>query len=267
MIKVSKKDYINFYQIFSELGSYTFFLSSLDGIVKGDLYADDAKNPTYALMLTADLYYLAGDLSSEICKKELYTLSQSDVFLDRTGFIFANKNTSRVKEIFSEHTHTFIERENYQLVKADYVDKRVSLSHCEFVTFTPDTISNYENYKNYKDVYDECFFYWDEYPKDSAIRFAKAIVKENTILSFSYVCGESSSENSFELGIETFDGYQRNGYAEAVCRETMKELFKIGFKVLNWHCHADNIASKKTAKKLGFKQVEDSHLAWFRKTL
>ena len=42
-----------------------FLLSALDGITKGELYADDAKNLTYAIMLTADCYYIVGDLSDE----------------------------------------------------------------------------------------------------------------------------------------------------------------------------------------------------------
>jgi len=55
MIKINKQDYKNFYDIFKEIGSYTFFLSSLDGIVKGELYTDDSNNPTYAIMINYDI--------------------------------------------------------------------------------------------------------------------------------------------------------------------------------------------------------------------
>ena len=267
MIKIDKRDYINFYDIFKELGSYTFFLSALDGIVKGVLYADHAKNPTYAIMLTADLYYLAGDLSGEQFEQEIFCLSQSDAFIDHTGLIFSSKNISRIKEIFGEHTYEFIKRNNYQLNKSEvnYID--TTIASADIIKITPNTMSKFKEYANYKEVCDECMFYWDEYPIDSKINFANALVKENTFLSFCYVCGESSSENSCELGVETFEGFKRKGYAETICRETIKELIKLGYDKLNWHCHTHNIGSSKTALKLGFKQVDETHLAWFRKII
>ncbi len=267
MIKIDKQDYINFYDIFKELGSYTFFLSALDGIVKGELYADDTKNPTYAIMLTADLYYLAGDLSGEQFEQEIFCLSQSDAFLDHSGLIFSNKNLGRIKEIFGRHTYEFVERINYQLNKPEVNYLDTTIASVDIIKLTPDNIAEFKDYTNFKEVYEECKRYWDEYPKSSKINFANALVKDNTILSFCYVCGASSSENSCEPGIETFEGFKRKGYAEMLSRETINELIKLGYDKLNWHCHADNIASSKTALKLGFKQVDETHLAWCRKII
>ncbi len=267
MIKIDKRDYINFYDIFKELGSYTFFLSALDGIVKGELYADNSSNPTYAVMLTADLYYIAGNLSGELFQKEIFSLSQSDAFLDKTGLIFSSENINRIKEIFKEHTYEFIQRSNYQLLKPTDNNLDNTITDAEIIRITPNTISQFKEYVNYKDVHDECKFYWDEYPIDSKIKFTHALVKDNTFLSFCYVCGESSSENSCELGIETFEGFKRKGYAETVCSETIKEIFNIGYDTLNWHCHTHNIGSSKTALKLGFNKVEETHLAWFNKII
>ncbi|NOR45456.1 MAG: GNAT family N-acetyltransferase [Candidatus Delongbacteria bacterium] len=267
MIKIGKQDYINFYDIFNELGFHGFLLSSLDGIVKGELYADDTKNPTYAIMLTADCYYVVGDLSDEQLEKEFFTLSQSDAFLDYTGIIFQNKNLSRIKEIFGKHTYEYIDRNGYKLFKSEvkYID--TIIDSADIIKLTPNNIVQFKEYRNFKEVYEECKRYWDEYPKSSKINFSIALVKDNTILSCCYLCGESSSENSCELGIDTFKGFRRKGYAETVCRETIKELIKLGYDNFNWHCYTDNIASSKTALKLGFKMVEESQLAWFRKVL
>lgn len=267
MIIIDQRDYINFYDIFKELGSYTFFLSSLDGLVNGELYADDATNPNYALMLTADLYYLAGDLSGEQFKNEVFSLSQSDVFLNHTGLIFSSKNVSRIKEIFGEHTYKFIKRDNYQLSRLDFNYEDTSIINTDIVKITPKNISKFKKYGNYKEVHDECMFYWDEYGRDSKISFANALVKEKTFVSFCYVCGESSSKNSCELGIETFEGFKRKGNAETICRKTINELIKMGYDKLNWHCHTSNIGSSKTALKLGFKQIEETHLAWIKKNI
>ena len=267
MIKIDKHDYIRFYDMFKELGSYTFFLSALDGLVKGQLYTNDEKNPTYAIMLTADLYYLAGDMSGEEFEKNILGLSQSDAFDDCTGLVFSSKHIRRIREVFGEHTYKFIERHNYQLTQLDFNPVDTTTTCADIIRITPMTISNFKNHANYKEVYDECMFYWDEYSIDSKINFANILVKDKMILSYCYVCGESSSENSCELGIETFEGFRRKGYAEKICSETAKELLILGYETFNWHCHADNIGSSKTALKLGFKKVEETHLAWFKKSL
>lgn len=267
MYKIDKRYYKNFYTLFRELGSYTFFLSALDGLVEGELYADDPNDPTYAIMLTADLYYLAGDISGKDFESEIIDLSQSDVFLENTGLIFSNDKITRVREILGEHTYKFLYRHNYKLNKSDYnaIDRKTVDK--EIVKVTPTNIVDFKDYANYEEVYDECMFYWDEYSKASRIKFANLLIKDDVILSYCYVCGESSSENSCELGIETFEEARRMGFAELLCNVTAGELFELGFDLLNWHCHADNIGSYKTALKLGFIKTEESHLAWFKKRL
>ncbi|MDP8203878.1 MAG: GNAT family N-acetyltransferase [Candidatus Tenebribacter mawsonii] len=267
MIKIDKQDYQNFYDIFNELHSYTFLLSALDGIVIGELYADDIDNPTFAIMLTADCYYIVGDLSNEQLGQKILKLSQSDTFNDFEGIIFANKNVSKIREIFSKHTHQFIKRNAYQLLKSEFKYTENTISSAKIVKITPDNISIFKEFKNFNAVYDDSRQYWDEYPKGSKINFCTALVKDETILSRCIINGESSSENSCELDIETFKGFRKNGYAETVCRETINEVINLGYDKLNWHCHADNIASIKTALKLGFKFDDENHLAWFRKYL
>ena len=267
MIKIDKQDYINFYDIFKELGSHGFLLSALDGIVKGELYADDTKNPTYAIMLTADCYYVVGDLIDEKFEQGIFNLSQSDAFMDYTGIIFSNKNLSRLKEIFGKHTYEYIDRNCYKLFKSEFKYIDTNTASVGIIKLTPNNILKFKDYTNFKEVYEECKRYWDEYPKSSKINFGIALVKDNTILSCCYLCGESSSENSCELGIDTFEGFRRKGYADTVCRETIKKLINLGYDNFNWHCYADNIGSNKTALKLGFKLVDESQLAWFRKHL
>ncbi len=61
-------------------------------------------------------------------------------------------------------------------------------------------------------------------------------MKDDAIISCCYLCGKSSSENSCEIGVDTFEPFRRNGYAEVVCRETLKELIELGYDSFNWHC-------------------------------
>lgn len=265
MYKIDKKYYKNFYELFEELGSYTFLQSSLEGIVNGKLYADDPLHPTCGIMLTADLNYIVGDLNR--CEEELFKLTQADDFYDHTGFIFSSKNIPMIKKIFGKHAYEYVKRYNHQLMKSDFMYQDLTLNDEELVRLTPNNIEEYKQYTNYEELYEECMFYWNEYPKDSKINFAIALVRENIFLSYAYVCGESSSENSCEIGIETFNDYKRRGYAVLLSLEIINELIHFGYDLFNWHCHADNIGSSKTALKLGFKNVDETYLAWFKKNI
>jgi len=266
MIKIEKKYYINFYELFSELGSFTFMLSALDGIVKSDLYADNHKNPTYAVLLTKDLNYIVGDLTSDVLKNKLFDLSMSDSFLNYTGFVFLEKNTQRIKEIFSDHTYGYKDRWHFRLQASDY-KTRVTDENVEIVKITPDNITQFKDYTNYDTVYEESMFYWDEYPKESKINFSTALLKDSAFVSCCYLCGESSSENSCEIGVDTFEPFRRKGYAQLVCQKTLENLINLGYTSFNWHCFKDNAASYKTAAKLGYQQVGESQLCWFKKDL
>lgn len=239
MIKIDKQDYVNFYDIFNELSSYTFLFGALDGIVRGELYADNTNNPTFAMMLTADCYYIVGDLSDE-----------------QLG-----------KEIFGKHTYEFVERKSYQMLKSEYKYINDTIDGIDKINLTPNNIAKFKKLGNFKAVYEDSKYYWDEYPKSSRINFCIALVKDNTILTRCFLCGESSFENSCEPDIETYEGFKEKGYAETVCREVIKEVIKLGYDKINWHCHTRSIASNKTALKLGFKLVDENHLAWFRKIL
>jgi len=265
MKRINKKYYENFYDIFKELGSYTFFLSALDGLVDGILYADSDTSPSYAVMLTADLNYITGNINSGEFAEGILEVTKSDTFPSHSGFIFESSKVDKVKEIFIDQTYAFVKRYNYQINKDDLVRMSPNFGDLKLVKATSENIKSLSHLKNYQDFYEETLHYWNEYPNHSRIRFANVLVNEGDIASYCYICGESISENSAELGIESFEGYQRNGYAEKLCRITAEELFDLDFDLLNWHCHASNIGSNKTAQKLGFKKVEETHLAWFKK--
>jgi len=266
MKKIEKTKYKNFYDIFKELYSYSFLLSALDGIVESTLYADDDENPTYALMLTADLNYIAGDLSGDQVKSDLFSFTQSDDFPDKSGFLFASRHFDRIEEIFGYHIFKLIKRNNFRLSSSN-VDSDEEYVCSNIVKVTPENICLYESYENYEEVFGECMFYWNEYPEDAKTIFANILVEDDKIASFCYLCGESSSEMSSELGIKTFEGFRRKGYAELLSRVALKDLSSKGFKTFNWHCHVDNLGSINTARKLGFNCIDESYLALFKKKL
>ncbi len=59
-----------------------------------------------------------------------------------------------------------------------------------------------------------------------------------------------------EIGINTLEGYRKNGYAIDVCTACAKEMIQRG-KCPQWSASADNIASQKLAERTGYVKLAD----------
>jgi GNAT superfamily N-acetyltransferase len=64
-------------------------------------------------------------------------------------------------------------------------------------------------------------------------------------------------QGRYELGIETLEGYQRQGIATHLADAVIRRAFAEGATEIGWHCWAANTPSVAAAVKLGFEKVLD----------
>jgi len=64
------------------------------------------------------------------------------------------------------------------------------------------------------------------------------------------------SDREIDIGVETLEGFRGKGLAAAVAGKMAAYVLSIGKKPV-WACHADNIASQKTAARAGFVKVRE----------
>ena len=62
------------------------------------------------------------------------------------------------------------------------------------------------------------------------------------------------SDCEIDIGVETLEGFRGKGLAAAVACKMVDFALSIGKKPV-WACHSENIASRKTAEKIGFEKV------------
>jgi len=62
------------------------------------------------------------------------------------------------------------------------------------------------------------------------------------------------SDREIDIGVETLEGFRGKGLAAAVAGKMAEYVLSIGKKPV-WACHSENIASRKTAEKIGFEKV------------
>lgn len=62
------------------------------------------------------------------------------------------------------------------------------------------------------------------------------------------------SDREIDIGVETLEGFRGKGLAAAAAGKMAAYVLSIGKKPV-WACHCENIASRKTAEKIGFEKV------------
>lgn len=79
---------------------------------------------------------------------------------------------------------------------------------------------------------------------------------------------EYNSENRCEVGIETVEGYRRQGVAALTASALVEHALSGGITEIGWHCWANNEGSIATARKVGFEKAKEYpvYFAWFRET-
>lgn len=91
--------------------------------------------------------------------------------------------------------------------------------------------------------------FWHNHRDFADTSFGFALTNETIVAS--WCLGVFCSGSHIELGLATVPVYQRQGYATAVAARCVAYCAKHGLTP-HWHCWEDNVASWRTAEKIGF---------------
>ncbi|MDE3088662.1 MAG: GNAT family N-acetyltransferase [Chloroflexota bacterium] len=75
---------------------------------------------------------------------------------------------------------------------------------------------------------------------------------------------EYNCAGSCEVGIETIEAYQKRGFATLMASALIEQALSRGISRIGWDCYADNAPSVATARRVGFRKVDDYfvYVAW-----
>jgi RimJ/RimL family protein N-acetyltransferase len=99
-------------------------------------------------------------------------------------------------------------------------------------------------------------------------RFGVCVVRDDQEI-IGWALSEYNLGNRCEVGIETVEGYRRQGIATVTGSALVEEAVRRGITRIGWHCWASNAGSIATALRLGFEKVAetDVYFAWFDRVL
>lgn len=98
------------------------------------------------------------------------------------------------------------------------------------------------------------YFSWDNSVDFLEKGKGYCIVEGNNAASWAFTAAVSSEE--IDIGIETVSEYRHLGLAAVVAEKMIQYCFDQHKRPV-WACHADNIASRKLAEKLGFVKISE----------
>lgn len=234
--------------------------AAIEGNNPGRLFVDDANHPRTALALTVEGYFLVGDDDNLETNSALRRLFKERIF---TGEVFVNGNWSvslavhpeaweaRLPELIPTHDVEKLERYHYvcRAVTLDWrsgIPEGYTVRRVDGVLLDDPGIVFPDVMREWMD-FDQVW--WTvENMLSKGVSFA--VLHENQVVA--WCTPDCVAGDRIDVGVITHPAHRRRGLASAVVAATVEHCLSQGFSAVGWHCNAENVASCKTAEKVGF---------------
>lgn len=240
-------------------------IAAIEGNNPGRIFVDDVNRPHTALALTVEGYLLAGEDKNQTTNDALKRLISKKIF---TGEIFVNGDWSmslavhpdrwetKLPELIPSHEVEKSPRYHY-LCKAVDFDWRGNLPEGYSVRIVDQSVLNEEgvvfseSVREWMDI--EEMWWTEENFLSKGISFV--VLFQNEVVA--WCTPDCVAGDQMDVGVFTHPDHRRKGLASIVVAATVEHCLKNGYNAVGWHCNTDNIASWKTADKVGFERNRD----------
>jgi GNAT superfamily N-acetyltransferase len=224
-------------------------LSILKNQVDTKIYLDSF-DPSWAVTRTNKRIFLSGNYTDPCAFDAVEKVIQNGVEEGKPGFVIYYPQGAEV--LIGENIKGIRPYPNprnyYELELKSSISMDIPLGY-RVTSITPELIKR--GYNNSELVENEMQSerpnLYDFFEKS----FAFCTIKDDTITS--WCMSEYKVEGRFEIGIETHPEYRKKGLAVQTAKACINHGLEKGYKRVGWHCWKDNLASNKTAMRLGFK--------------
>jgi len=271
LVELEPNQFEKIRSLFHKLQHLTF---TLDAVIARNtlmrIWVDSKDDPKSCFMWDKmHCYYFVGQAENENFNKQISKL------FDQTIIPQAIRNKSDLYKVesSSKEWEPFLEKllKKYLPVKRS----RVFLTLEEFI---PKNMAKFlqkafeireidqklleSEIANIQSIVDEINVCWDSIESFLKIGFGFCLIVhlDNSKKEIQGWCtGEYFSSKKCGIGIETFSGYRKKGYATAMASAFVEHCLKTNIKPY-WDSYSNNYASIRVAEKIGFKKIEDYHV-------
>ncbi len=233
----------------------------IEGNNRGRIFVDDVEQPRTALALTVEGALLAGDHGNPGTNQALRRLFEEQIF---SGKVFVEDDWSvtlavhpqewaaRLPELIPTHQADILPRFHYlcrelrfawrEHLPTGYEVRRIDhyLLHNPELAI-PSAIPNWiQTAWRTTDLF-----------VDRGVGFC--VVHNHHVVS--WCMADCTAGSRIDVGVTTEPAHRRRGLAAVVVAATVEYCLDSGFSAVGWHCEQDNVASWKTAERVGFERA------------
>lgn len=263
-------DFKNYKKLFQNIFYALNSLAVINGDNQGRMWLDNHENPkTGVLVDNENSIYLVGKSNNSNLNKEIANLIFNEIFpkaritseqFENTWVIYYDHEDWKNK---IEQDMNIIDY--LPLKRSYYLYKNPStLKWEEFITdgytieFLNEEFFERKDLTNFNEITNYINKSWSSKEAFLMSGFGFCLVnKDNRIIS--WCISDWVTDEKTEIGVGTDENFRRRGYATLVVNATLNYCLKKNFKV-GWHCSNHNIASQKTAEKVGFKLEKEYNI-------
>jgi GNAT superfamily N-acetyltransferase len=244
--------------------------ATLGGAVQGKILVDDPQRPTAALLGANHRFFVTGCADNAAFVRDLVEYFDETIYpVGRAAgasaftLTYKSQDWQRAVEAAFADKYLLADTRFYLECSGTDLDWRAMIPpDCSVEPVTADLLQR-RGLGNMSALVEE-------------MQSERASVEEFLAASFGFcmLCGdqitgwclsEYNTGQRCEVGIETAEGYRRQGIATILTAALLEQAFEQGMQRVGWHCWTRNRPSLATALKAGFREVGSYslYLSWF----
>ena len=260
--EIQKYDFKKYKQLFKKIFYNLNSLTVINGDNQGRIWLDVPENPkTGVLVDNENSIYLVGDPTNLDLNKEIADLIFNEILpeakktaenFENTWVIYYDDDNwkKKIEQDMDIVDYLPLKRMYFFLKKPSSINWKEIIPAESTMNFINEEFLQRKDLKNFNEITDYIKKSWES--KEDFIKrgFGFCLVNNEKIIT-SWCISDWVTEKKTEIGVGTDENFRRKGYATLVVKATIEYCLKNNFTV-SWHCSSHNIASQKTAEKVGF---------------
>jgi GNAT superfamily N-acetyltransferase len=258
--------------LFADMDNHLPVVAALEGSIPAEVYADDLVQPRVALISVRHRrLYLAGQ-PSEQATQEMARLFRNTLYpamaAEQTP-VFSLCCTlptweAHIDALLAGKKAVRTEREYYEFARGQALapvalPPGYELRAVDAAWLADDHLANMDALR------EEMMSEHASVEDFLAHSFGVCPIKDDALAG--WCLSEYNTENRCEVGIATLPPHQGQGLATAAGAAFVEDAGARGVVRIGWHCYKENRASGATARRIGFRKVEDypAYVVWCSK--
>ncbi len=261
-------DYPAVLPIFSSLDHHLATSAVLQGSAPGRVWADNARHPNSAFLTVGHRHYLAGEPGNPAFNRMLRDLFFAELMPQARArgeveFLLFYPSAgweAALGEILAGHEPNIGRRQAYETHSLRDPDWRGRIPEGLFIQPVDETLMAEEGLGNLEELRQETTSETPALEYFLQRRFGFCLRSPTELAG--WCLSEYNCAGRCEIGIETVESFQRRGVAVLTGSALIEHALGHGIQRIGWDCWSNNLASARTALKLGFELIEEYPVAF-----